>query len=381
MIAAANHREPDKVPIDLGGSQCSTLTLVANDRLKEYLKIDTAGEVITALATEAISPLEEILTLFEVDCRMVLLKAPSDNGGVAIASSDIVRTPPGHEFTDDLGTVWKKNLYDYAPMYFPFENLSVSDLDKYPWPNPHDPGRVKGLREEVDELREQTDYAIVGGIIIGGPFEQACRSRGAEKFFTDLALEPKFAEAFLAKLTDLAIGMWDAELSAIGDLVDVVCQGDDIGMQTGLQISPEMYKRFVKPCHERLFSFIHSKTKAKLWLHSCGSVYSVIPDLIETGVDILNPVQVGAKNMGLKKLKREFGRDLVFWGGGIDIQKLPYMSIAQIKDCVKEAIDIMAPGGGYVFAATHNILPDTTGDRTYTAFMTAVQNRDYNKRK
>jgi uroporphyrinogen decarboxylase len=175
--------------------------------------------------------------------------------------------------------------------------------------------------------------------------------------------------------------MWDAELSAIGDLVDVVCQGDDIGMQTGLQISPEMYKRFVKPCHERLFSFIHSKTKAKLWLHSCGSVYSVIPDLIETGVDILNPVQVGAKNMGLKKLKREFGRDLVFWGGGIDIQKLPYMSIAQIKDCVKEAIDIMAPGGGYVFAATHNILPDTTGDRTYTAFMTAVQNRDYNKRK
>jgi uroporphyrinogen decarboxylase len=193
----------------------------------------------------------------------------------------------------------------------------------------------------------------------------------------DLASDPEFATAFLERLTDLAIGMWDAQLSAIGDLVDIVCQGDDLGMQTGLQISPAMYKKFVKPCHERIFSFVHSRTKAKMWLHSCGSVYSIIPDLIEAGVDILNPIQTLAKDMGLKKLKGEFGNEVSFWGGGIDIQKLPNMSVQQIEDHVKEVIETMATGGGYVFAGTHNILPETPGEKTYAAYMAAVRNRDY----
>ena len=191
----------------------------------------------------------------------------------------------------------------------------------------------------------------------------------------DFYLDPPFAEKFLNKLTDHAIGLWDAQLSAVGDLVDVVCQGDDLGMQQSLQMSPETYRRFIKPCHQRLFSFVHSKTNAKIWLHSCGSVYEIIPDLIEVGIDILNPVQVSARNMQLEKLKGEFGRDIVFWGGGIDIQKLPSMSLQEIEDNVKRAIDIMAPGGGYVFAATHNILPDTAGEKTYTAYMTAMKNR------
>jgi len=376
VLAATSHKEPDKVPIDLGGTQCSTLTLVANDKLKKYLNITKEEEVIACPITECVIPLEEISRLFESDCRMVSMKAPS-SGGKAFAKYKVERTPEGHEFTDDLGTIWKKCLYDYAPVYYPFEDLTIADLDKYPWPDPYDKSRVAGLREEVKELRETTDYAIVADIMIGGPFEQACRSRGTEQFMIDLASDPEFATAFLEKLTDLAIGMWDAQLSAIGDLVDIVCQGDDVGMQTGLQISPAMYKKFVKPCHERIFSFVHSRTKAKMWLHSCGSVYSIIPDLIDAGVDILNPVQTLAKDMGLKKLKQEFGKDVSFWGGGIDIQKLPSMSVQQIEDHVKEVIETMAEGGGYVFAGTHNILPETPGEKTYAAYMTAVRNRDY----
>jgi uroporphyrinogen decarboxylase len=377
VLAALNHQEPDLVPIDCGGTQVSSLTLVANDSLKEYLHIDQGGEFITCPLTESIQPVEEILNLFETEFRSVRLKGPTNGTGKGFAAYEIVRNPTGHEYIDDLGTVWRKAFYDYAPVTYSLAGLTTSDLEKFPWPDPYDPGRVAGLREEVQALRDNTDYAIVSDIMVGGPFEQAVRSRGAEQFMMDLAWDPKFAQTLLDKLTNVAMGMWDAQLNAIGDLVDVVCQGDDVGMQTGLQISPGMYRKFIKPCHERMFSFIHSKTKAKIFLHSCGSVYSIIPDLIEIGLDVLNPVQVGAKNMGLQLLKKDFGKDLSFWGGGIDIQKLPFMSLNEIERSVKEALDIMAPGGGYVFAATHNILPETDGERIYTAYNTAVKNRSY----
>jgi uroporphyrinogen decarboxylase len=377
VLAALNHQEPDKVPMDCGATQVTSLTVVANDKLKEHLNISTTGEKIICPLTEAIEPIEEILNLFETDFRTVRMKAPSGEGGKGFTAFDVVRNPPGHEFLDDLGTVWRKAEYDYAPVEYPFEGLSKSDLQQFPWPDPYDPARIEGLREETKALRENTDFAIVTDIMVGGPFEQACRSRGTEQFMIDLARDPGFAHALLDHLTDVAIGMWDAQLSAIGDLVDVVCQGDDLGMQTNLQISPEMYRRFVKPCHQRMFSFIHSKTQAKVFLHSCGSVYTIIPDLIEVGVDILNPVQVSAWNMELERLKMEFGTDMVFWGGGIDIQRLPFLSLAEAEMAVKEALAIMAPGGGFVFAATHNILPETDGAKTEVAYMTAVRNRDY----
>jgi uroporphyrinogen decarboxylase len=384
VLAAVNHQEPDKVPIDLGGTQCSTLTVVANDNLKEYLNIKKEeGELVVCPLTEAVSLLDEISLLFETDCRTVRLKAPragredDANIGKGFTAFKVVRYPEGHEFIDDLGTVWKKNRYDYAPVKFPFAGLTSADLDSYPWPDPYDSGRVDGLRDETLALRENTNYAIVADIMVGGPFEQACRSRGFEQFMLDLAWDPVFAHKFLGKLTDVAVGMWDAQLSAIGDCVDIVCQGDDLGMQTGLQISVDMYRKFVKPCHERIFSFIHSKTNAKAWLHSCGSVYAIIPDLIDVGVDILNPVQVRAKNMDLERLKREFGRDIAFWGGGVDIQSLPDWSPQEVEERVKRVLDIMAPGGGYVFAATHNILPETPGEKTYAAYMRAVKYRDH----
>ena len=136
-----------------------------------------------------------------------------------------------------------------------------------------------------------------------------------------------------------------------------------------------MYRKFIKPCHKRFFDFIHSKTDGKTFLHTCGSVYDIIPDLIEVGVDILNPVQCGAANMGMKRLKKEFGKDITFWGGGINIQQLPFMSIEESEKTVKETLEIMAPGGGFVFCATHNILPETDGIKTYTAYNTAVKNR------
>jgi uroporphyrinogen decarboxylase len=387
ILAALNHSEPDKVPIDLGGTICTTLTATANKKLKNYLNITEGGEIVTLPIVDVVLPLDDILRLFETDTRTVRLKGPSEDGGekkedkVGFSSIGLSDKPQKHSVFDEYGTRWMKTGFDYSPVEFPLASARLSDLKTFPWPDPSNTGRVRGIREEAMALREKTDFAVLSDIMCGGPFEQSLWLRGYEEFFLDLATDPKFASALLEKITEIDIGFWDAQLSQVGDLVDVVCQGDDMGSQSGLQFSPEMYRKYVKPCHKKLFSFIHSKTNAKVWLHSCGSVYSIIPDLIEIGVDILNPVQCGAKHMELKRLKREFGKDITFWGGGINVQVLPFLSKKEIEEHVREAIETMAPGGGYVFAATHNILPETEGETTYTAYMTAKSCRDYSKNR
>ena len=237
----------------------------------------------------------------------------------------------------------------------------------------------EGMRQEAEDLRQNTDFAIMADIMCGGPYENALWVRGFDQFPMDLVSDEKMARAILDKITDLDIGFWDAQLSAVGDLVDVVCQGDDMGMQTGMQISPDIYRKFIKPCHKRLFSFIREKTDARIWLHSCGSVYDIIPDLIEIGIQVLNPVQCSAQNMGLEKLKKEFGKDIAFWGGGFNVQKIPFMTQEEIRQSVKKTMETMAPGGGYIFAGTHNILPETKGESVYTAYMAAKEFRDYSK--
>jgi uroporphyrinogen decarboxylase len=149
-------------------------------------------------------------------------------------------------------------------------------------------------------------------------------------------------------------------------------------MQTSLFISPKMYRQFIKPCHQRIYDIIHSKTEAKVFVHSCGSIYDIIPDLIEIGVDILNPLQYGAAKMDRARLKKEFGEDLCFWGGGIDVQQvLPNASLDEIEEEVQRTIEIMAPGGGYVFVPTHNIQPDVTPDRLDKVYETALKYRHY----
>ena len=384
VLAALNHKEPDKVPIDLGGTICSTISATANEKLKKFMDIDKSGEIITHPFLDVVLPLPEILDLFETDCRTVRLKGPSDDesqqedaerGGYSqVSLSD---KPQGHSMLDEYGTRWKKCGYDYSPVEYPLHDAVIEDLKTYPWPDPYNKGRVRGMREEAIDLHDNTDYCIMADIMCGGPYENALWLRGFDQFPMDLMSDQRFAIALLDKITELDIGFWDAELSAVGDKVDVVCQGDDLGMQTGLQISPEIYRKFIKPCHKRLYSFIRSKTKAKIWMHSCGSIYDIIPDLIEVGVEVLNPVQCSAKNMSLEKLKKEFGKDISFWGGGFNVQKIPFMTEEEIEEEVREVMYTMAPGGGFVFAGTHNILPETKGESIYTAYMTAKKYRDY----
>jgi uroporphyrinogen decarboxylase len=371
VLTALDHKEPDKVPIDLASTTVTSITYIAYEQLREYLGMEPDPDPrISHIHQGTVYPMEDLFQHYEADFRTVFMKK-SPRGFVA------KETPDG-SFYDEYNILWKKLAYDYSPVEPPLADSTVEDLDKATWPDPYDPERVEGLREEARALYENTDYAIVADIMCRGPFELAVKLRGYEQFLMDLHLDRKFAMALLDKITETVIALWDVYLGAVGDYVQVVCQGDDIGMQTGLFISPKMYRQFIKPCHQRIYDIIHSRTEAKVFVHSCGSIYDIIPDLIEIGVDILNPLQYGAAKMDRARLKKEFGQDLCFWGGGIDVQQvLPNASLDEIEEEVQRTIEIMAPGGGYVFVPTHNIQPDVTPDRVHKVYETALKHRRY----
>ena len=189
-----------------------------------------------------------------------------------------------------------------------------------------------------------------------------------------------FRAGLLEGITELDIGMWDAYLGAIGEQVQVVAQGDDVGMQDREYISPELYRKYIFPRHKRLYDFIHSRTRAKLFMHSCGSIRKVVPYLIEAGVDALNPVQYSAAHMDLTELKREFGSELCFWGGGMDTQHAllgPGASPQSIEAEVRRNMEILMKDGGFVFSATHNIQHETPPQTTLRVYDTAVSRRGY----
>jgi uroporphyrinogen decarboxylase len=180
--------------------------------------------------------------------------------------------------------------------------------------------------------------------------------RGFENYFSDFANNEKLLTSLMEKVMMLKMEYWDKALAEVGDYADAVGEADDFAGQYRMLISPGMYRRIVKPLHKRLFDFIHARTKAKIFFHSCGAIRPVIGDLIEVGVDILNPVQVSATGMDSAELKKEFGKDIVFWGGGVDTQRvLGDGTPQQVRDDVRRRIEDLAPGGGFVFATVHNI--------------------------
>jgi len=370
ILTALNHKEPDKVPIDLGATENTTITRIAYINLRRSLgMVDDREPYIINRQMDAVFPANDILKLFQVDTRPV---RPSSSWKAK------TREMPDDSFYDELNIRWRKVGYYYDMVEHPMESYTLEQIIKAPSPDPFELGRLDGVKEYARNLYEDTDYAIVVGHICWGPFELGCALRGFEQFLIDLGSDPVLARTILDKNLELAIRFWDAYLSEVGDYVQVVAQGDDMGMQTGSIISPRMYRQFIKPLHKKLFDFIHSKTNAKIFLHSCGSVYNLIPDLIEIGVDILSPVQFTAANMDLGRLKKEFGKDLSFWGGGVNTQRvLPFGSLDEIKDDVRRNIEILAPGGGFVFVPVHNIQADIAPERIRAVYETILEVRDY----
>jgi uroporphyrinogen decarboxylase len=227
-----------------------------------------------------------------------------------------------------------------------------------PFDRINEPGFWKLLREKVKEERAKTDKALLIGVGCN-LFEWGTFLRRIDNFLMDLFLDPMNVHRLLDQLMEMHLSFLSKICEAVGDLVDVIKFGDDLGTNTGPFIPTETYNEFFKPRHKILCDYVKANSSAHTMLHSCGGLYELIPELIEAGFEILNPIQINAINMEPERLKKEFGKDLTFWGGGIDTQSvLNRATPQQVKGHVKRNVEIFSKDGGYVFNTVHNIMPD-----------------------
>ena len=335
VIRALNHEEPDRVPRDLGGTSVTTINEAAYHKLLAYLGLPEEPDVKVDRRASTVTPSEALMRRLDVDCRSLSAGSPPR---VSLSDSS---------FKDEWGVVWTAPAGGhYINSGGPFRkpDVTLADIEGHAWPEPSNPVRTEGLKEKAVQLHE-SDYAVV--MSIGNGVVSMCqRLRGFAEWMEDLVLEPTLAEALMVHATEIATGIAEFILEEVGDYIDVALFQDDLGFQDRPYMRPELYREKAKPYHRRLLDAVKSRTNAKILMHSDGSVYRLIPDLIDIGVEVLNPVQVSAKDMEAGKLKAEFGRDLGFWGGIDTHQVLPWGSPEDVRNEVKQRIDDLATGGG-----------------------------------
>jgi uroporphyrinogen decarboxylase len=272
---------------------------------------------------------------------------------------EIVSDGEYERFVDEWGVVRARpvgGLY-YESSSAPLRGLvDAADVAAFAWPDPVDPARFAGMAERARHIREVEGRAVLVGSLCAGVSEMHFRLRGYEDGYMDLAADPGLARQIMEKVTELKLAYWGRVLDEIGELVDIVAEADDLGAQHAPLFSPATYREIVKPLHAELAALVRRRSRARFFLHSCGAIADLIPDLIEIGVDCLNPVQVSATGMDTAALKARFGQDITFWGGAVDPQDtLARGTPEEVREEVRRRVSDLKPGGGFVFASVHNI--------------------------
>ncbi len=399
ILAAVDHREPDRVPVDLGATPSSGISAMAYGNLKKQLHIAGGHTRIYDVVQQLAQPEEEILNRFRIDVVDVgrMFNTADDdwydikmaNGETAqypkwfhpqqekdgsrhayIANGALIATMPAG------GAFFDQTYFPYLDEYPPnFKNLPDAmnkvlwaALVHSPWDNAGKPDFWQQLRERTMALRRRTDRALM--VVVGcNLFEWGTFLRRIDNFLMDLVTDQQHVEALLDALMEIHLVTLEKVCREVGDLADILRFGDDLGMDSGPFMSPEIYRKLFKPRHKMLCDYVKKNSGMRTFLHSCGSVYKLIPDLIEAGYEILNPVQTNCTDMEPEKLKKEFGRDITFWGGGADTRfVLNRAAPDEVKEHVKKRLDIFMPGGGFVFNTVHNILPEVPPENIIAMF-------------
>jgi uroporphyrinogen decarboxylase len=403
VLAALHHRESDRVPIDLSGHRSSGISAMAYARLRSYLGLPAKPVRVYDPIQQLAIVDEDLLRRFGVDtiemgrgfaledsswrdwtlpdgtpCQMPAWARPDREEG-----RWVLRSKAGRALGQMPDGVWF-----FEQNYFPFaerENLEdmAGAFDDCMWaavaspPGPLVAGSdgSRRLREGARALRQSSDRAIIG-LFGGNLLETGQMFYRNDQFLMMLAGDPARAHRFLDKLVESHLAKLEPWLASVGDAIDVVLFGDDLGSQKGPQISPKMYRTFFKPRHQILWQRAKQLAPVKVMLHCCGGVRPLLADLIEAGLDAINPVQITCQGMNPAELKAEFGRDLVFWGGGCDTREvLSQGTPDQVRRHVREQIRILAPGGGFVFQQVHNIMADVPPENIVAMYETAAQAR------
>jgi uroporphyrinogen decarboxylase len=392
VLSALRHEETDRIPIDFGGMASTGIMAIAYTRLKEYLGISTGQTRVFDMGQQLAEVEPEILARFGVDVISLVnsldealpefwipWKLPN---GVACKIPAIVDVRPDKENGGWL--IWENgiptqrmspNSLYFSEVFHPLaEMISPEELKLVPRPVISDED-LKFLEMRAKALYENTDFAIIANY--GGSILEAGNSlRGFTRFMMDLAKGGAFVEDLIGGVVETQLSNLSLYLQAVGDHVQIIQFGDDLGMQDRPLMSRSMYQKYLMPGHQKLFQYVHQNSNCAVFLHSCGSIYPLIPDLITAGIDILNPIQTSAKNMDPKLLKEEFGNQITFWGGGCDTQRvLPFATPDEVAQHVRERVKIFAPGGGFVFNPIHNIQADVPPENITAMFNAALEFR------
>ncbi len=385
VLTAINHKEPDKVPIDFGAMRSTGIMAVEYNRLKKYMNREEGETFVYDLFQQLAEPEDWIIKRFNADVVQLHRLCPAF--GFSIKNKRSGKLPDGssctypanfHPVPHKDGEAIKENgqviayrpesSYVFYQVCHPLNGVrDPKQIDKFEFPKIDDE-EFEYLKKRSKELRESTDKAILGAFG-GNIIEQAQFDFEYEEALLLMITEKKLMHHYFSLLTEHWISSLECYIEAVGDNIDIIQVGDDLGTQQGSVVSPDMYRELVKPYHKEIYQYIKKNSNYKVFLHSCGAISDLIPDLIDAGVDILNPVQTTARGMNPVFLKKAFGKDLTFWGGGSETQTILFSGTPQqIADQAKERIEIFAPGGGFVFTQIHNILVGVPPENIVTLY-------------
>jgi len=388
VLVALNHKEPDKVPVDCGAMRSTGIMGVAYNRLKSHLGIEGGETKMYDTVQQLAVPEQWYLNRFQidvVDLARTFADNPADWKDWALPDGSSAKLAAWLPI-EKRGNTWvcvnkegemiakmPESSYYFDQTLWPLYNVhkdNFDDLQVYMnkvmwsymtgplWKNAGDSNFYSMLREKAKKLYEETEYAIMIGFG-GNLFEWGQFLYRTDEFLVNLISHRAEMEKMLDKLTEIHLQNLEPVLDAVSPYVQIIQMGDDLGMQSGPMISPKLYREMFFPRHKRIYQLIKEKTDMYVFLHSCGAIAEFIPDLIKAGVDIINPVQITAGGMEPEKLKKEYGKDIVFWGGGVDTQwVLPHKNPQKVREEVRKNTDIFMKGGGYVFNQVHNILAE-----------------------
>ncbi len=359
VLAAIDHKTPDRQPCDLGGTSCSTIACTGYEALKKHLGIDKPPKLMMREFQIACVD-DEVLDILGVDTRSV----------VGMPHYFPITPIDENSYYDNFGIKFRmpENGLYYDQEEHPLAHIEeFEELKDYEWPNPFIPNTIEGIKARAKQLYDENKYAIIGDYVNTGIFEPSHYLRGFENFLVDLMVNKDIAHFIMENMLKFQMGRMEYFLNEVGEYLDIVFVGDDLASSQSLLIHPDVYREMVKPYHKKYFEFIKTKTKAKLLYHSCGSIVDLIDDLIEIGVNILNPVQVSASGMDTEKLKERFGDRIAFWGGIDTTNILPNGTKEDVQKEVYKRIDDLGPSG-YVAAAVHDIQADVKPENIVAMF-------------
>jgi uroporphyrinogen decarboxylase len=369
--AVLNHEIPDRVPIVLGASNATGISVPTYRKIKQLLDIQAEEKYLYDWPELGAAALDEIvLERLHSDVRGVQDREPA-----WVREKNRTRKPGSPYFNSwGVGSV-EGDPGTWFPAIHPLaETHAIETIESYPWPDMNDPTRVAHVRAEAQKIADANRYAILATPWLAFPLERAFAMQRMDRFMLNLGRYPDFVRALLTKIAELCKTLMGHFLKEIGDNIDMIKIGDDLGMQNSLLMSPKMYREIIKPIHADYISFIKSRTKAKLFFHTDGDVFPLIPDFIEMGVDVLNPIQTSAGKMSnLEELKKQFGKNIIFCGA-IDTHRiLPFDTPEEVRAEVKRIIQVLGKEGGYMLASVHTIMPDVPAENVLAMVDAALE--------